>query len=124
MGLSFCIGCMFRLDLLPGLVKKLNPFSWHLDLTFNPGLLQPCLISSLLPLYLCSGLAGADLKPMSLGLSHSLSRYKLKFSPDKVRTAAWCIAACTLCCVYSCVCMRFQAGPSLFCQGYSKAGRP
>ena len=28
---------------------------------------------------------GVDLKPMSLGLSHSLSRYKLKFSPDKVR---------------------------------------
>lgn len=34
----------------------------------------------------CSGLAGADLRPMSLGLSHSLSRYKLKFSPDKVDT--------------------------------------
>ncbi|PNH07983.1 putative nucleolar protein 5-2, partial [Tetrabaena socialis] len=32
------------------------------------------------------GLAGADLRPMSLGLSHSLSRYKLKFSPDKVDT--------------------------------------
>ncbi|GFY90628.1 NOP56-like pre RNA processing ribonucleoprotein [Actinidia rufa] len=27
-----------------------------------------------------------DLAPMSLGLSHSLSRYKLKFSPDKVDT--------------------------------------
>ena len=27
---------------------------------------------------------GADLTPMSLGLSHSLSRYKLKFSPEKV----------------------------------------
>ncbi|KAG5538401.1 hypothetical protein RHGRI_019096 [Rhododendron griersonianum] len=25
-----------------------------------------------------------DLAPMSLGLSHSLSQYKLKFSPDKV----------------------------------------
>ncbi len=36
---------------------------------------------------LVSGLAGADLTPMSLGLSHSLSRYKLKFSPDKVRRA-------------------------------------
>ncbi|KIY95194.1 putative nucleolar protein NOP5-2 [Monoraphidium neglectum] len=35
---------------------------------------------------LISGLAGADLTPMSLGLSHSLSRYKLKFSPDKVDT--------------------------------------
>jgi len=28
----------------------------------------------------------ADMKAMSLGLSHSLSRYKLKFSPDKVDT--------------------------------------
>lgn len=35
---------------------------------------------------LISSLAGADLTPMSLGLSHSLSRYKLKFSPDKVDT--------------------------------------
>nr|ACA96503.1 MAR-binding protein [Dunaliella salina] len=35
---------------------------------------------------LISGLSGVDLKPMSLGLSHSLSRYKLKFSPDKVDT--------------------------------------
>eukprot|EP00884_Botryococcus_braunii_P011038 jgi/Botrbrau1/19936/Bobra.0059s0053.1 len=35
---------------------------------------------------LISGLAGQDLVPMSLGLSHSLSRYKLKFSPDKVDT--------------------------------------
>ena len=33
---------------------------------------------------LITGLAGADMAPMSLGLSHSLSRYKLKFSPDKV----------------------------------------
>lgn len=33
---------------------------------------------------LISGLASQDLAPMSLGLSHSLSRYKLKFSPDKV----------------------------------------
>ncbi|KAL9683344.1 hypothetical protein QQ045_015164 [Rhodiola kirilowii] len=35
---------------------------------------------------LISGLATHDLAPMSLGLSHSLSRYKLKFSPDKVDT--------------------------------------
>nr|PNR51369.1 hypothetical protein PHYPA_010555 [Physcomitrium patens] len=32
------------------------------------------------------GLEGHDMAPMSLGLSHSLSRYKLKFSPDKVDT--------------------------------------
>jgi nucleolar protein 58 len=31
-------------------------------------------------------LSDQDLKSMSLGLSHSLSRYKLKFSPDKVDT--------------------------------------
>lgn len=36
---------------------------------------------------LIAGLAGTDLTPMSLGLSHSLSRYKLKFSPDKVGSA-------------------------------------
>ncbi|KAK8954379.1 putative nucleolar protein 5-1 [Platanthera zijinensis] len=35
---------------------------------------------------LISGLGVQDLSPMSLGLSHSLSRYKLKFSPDKVDT--------------------------------------
>ncbi|RVX18839.1 putative nucleolar protein 5-2 [Vitis vinifera] len=35
---------------------------------------------------LISGLAVQDLAPMSLGLSHSLSRYKLKFSPDKVNS--------------------------------------
>lgn len=33
---------------------------------------------------LITGLGSQDLAPMSLGLSHSLSRYKLKFSPDKV----------------------------------------
>lgn len=35
---------------------------------------------------LVSGLSHQDLTAMSLGLSHSLSRYKLKFSPDKVDT--------------------------------------
>ncbi|CEH14947.1 nop domain-containing protein [Ceraceosorus bombacis] len=33
-----------------------------------------------------NGLDPRDLNTMSLGLSHSLSRYKLKFSPDKVDT--------------------------------------
>ena len=33
---------------------------------------------------LITSLAGQDMAPMSLGLSHSLSRYKLKFSSDKV----------------------------------------
>lgn len=35
---------------------------------------------------LVGGLAEQDMKSMVLGLSHSLSRYKLKFSPDKVDT--------------------------------------
>ncbi|TFL00622.1 hypothetical protein BDV98DRAFT_656664 [Pterulicium gracile] len=35
---------------------------------------------------LLEGLDPKDLATMSLGLSHSLSRYKLKFSPDKVDT--------------------------------------
>ncbi|MCJ1312377.1 Nucleolar protein 58 [Agyrium rufum] len=38
-------------------------------------------ISSLIP-----GLQPSDISTMSLGLSHSLSRFKLKFSPDKVDT--------------------------------------
>ncbi|KAJ9059874.1 Nucleolar protein 58 [Entomophthora muscae] len=35
---------------------------------------------------LLTGLTGSDLSAMQLGLSHSLSRYKIKFSPDKVDT--------------------------------------
>jgi nucleolar protein 58 len=35
---------------------------------------------------LITGLSHSDINAMSLGLSHSLSRYKLKFSPDKVDT--------------------------------------
>eukprot|EP00730_Choanoeca_flexa_P008686 TRINITY_DN12520_c1_g6_i3.p1 TRINITY_DN12520_c1_g6~~TRINITY_DN12520_c1_g6_i3.p1 ORF type:complete len:492 (+),score=199.49 TRINITY_DN12520_c1_g6_i3:73-1548(+) len=35
---------------------------------------------------LISGLKDSDMTAMTLGLSHSLSRYKLKFSPDKVDT--------------------------------------
>lgn len=35
---------------------------------------------------LITGLRAEDMSAMSLGLSHSLSRYKLKFSPDKVDT--------------------------------------
>jgi hypothetical protein len=45
---------------------------------------------------LVAGLAGADLTPMSLGLSHSLSRYKLKFSPDKVGGCAALTGPCHL----------------------------
>lgn len=32
------------------------------------------------------GLPQSEVDAMALGLSHSLSRYKLKFSPDKVDT--------------------------------------
>jgi nucleolar protein 58 len=32
------------------------------------------------------GVSGSDIRAMQLGLSHSLSRYKLKFSADKVDT--------------------------------------
>uniref|UniRef100_A0A453AG42 Uncharacterized protein n=2 Tax=Aegilops tauschii subsp. strangulata TaxID=200361 RepID=A0A453AG42_AEGTS len=39
---------------------------------------------------LISGLGTQDLDPRSLGLSHSLSRYKLKFSPKKVRNSWAC----------------------------------
>jgi nucleolar protein 58 len=35
---------------------------------------------------LITGLDAADMNQMVLGLAHSLSRYKLKFSPDKVDT--------------------------------------
>lgn len=35
---------------------------------------------------LITGLGSQDLAPMNLGLSHSLSRYKLKFSADKAST--------------------------------------
>ncbi|KAI4323499.1 hypothetical protein L6164_023097 [Bauhinia variegata] len=34
---------------------------------------------------LIAGLAVQDMAPMSLGLSHSLSRYKLKFSAEKIQ---------------------------------------
>ena len=33
-----------------------------------------------------SGVPDRDMAAMELGLAHSLSRYKLKFSPDKVDT--------------------------------------
>jgi nucleolar protein 58 len=57
--------------------------------------LQPISDSSVLDVYrairehlpsLISGLSPSDVNTMSLGLSHSLSRHKLKFSPDKVDT--------------------------------------
>ena len=35
---------------------------------------------------LCIGVADKDMAAMELGLAHSLSRYKLKFSPDKIDT--------------------------------------
>jgi len=35
---------------------------------------------------LVSGASGSEMRSMAIGLAHSLSRYKLKFSPDKVDT--------------------------------------
>jgi len=35
---------------------------------------------------LVTGASGSEMKSMAIGLAHSLSRYKLKFSPDKVDT--------------------------------------
>ena len=35
---------------------------------------------------LVSGTSAAEMRSMQIGLAHSLSRYKLKFSPDKVDT--------------------------------------
>ena len=55
-----------------------------------------------LPAYFpSSGLTGTDLRPMSLGLSHSLSRYKLKFSPDKVRAGGRSTLVRRVCIDYS-----------------------
>ena len=44
---------------------------------------------------LITGLPESDMTAMALGLAHSLSRYKLKFSPDKVDTMI-VQAICTL----------------------------
>lgn len=48
---------------------------------------------------LISGLAVQDMAPMSLGLSHSLSRYKLKFSAEKVYfvLTVYLLFSCVLC---------------------------
>lgn len=64
---------------------------------------------------LVSGLAGTDLTPMSLGLSHSLSRYKLKFSPDKVRPA------CTVADPLTSVVLVHGSSFSLYCVNRSTA---
>ena len=53
---------------------------------------SPVRVSRLLHVFPCFSFRGtpdvehADMKAMTLGLSHSLGRYKLKFSPDKVDT--------------------------------------
>ena len=45
-----------------------------------------CVRGHLLTTVQVPGLSEADLHSMQLGLAHSLARYKLKFSPDKVDT--------------------------------------
>jgi nucleolar protein 58 len=57
-----------------------------LNCIYNNGVMELCRGVRLQLHGLISQLHGTDLTPMSLGLSHSLSRYKLKFSPDKVDT--------------------------------------
>jgi len=46
------------------LEKLVSPLSWHIF----------------------AGVPDKDMAAMELGLAHSLSRYKLKFSPDKIDT--------------------------------------
>ena len=48
--------------------------------------LHHCVREQLLKTLPIPGLAEEDLNSMRLGLAHSLARYKLKFSPDKVDT--------------------------------------
>ena len=56
---------------------------------------------------LLTGLSDSNLKAMQLGLSHSLSRYKLKFSADKVDTMI----------VQVCLAFLRIASRSLVCRG-------
>mmetsp|Transcript_11519 Transcript_11519/g.33244 ORF Transcript_11519/g.33244 Transcript_11519/m.33244 type:complete len:502 (-) Transcript_11519:22-1527(-) len=68
---------------LGGIIKeKLNIKCVHESKTNE---LLRCMRSQLESL-LGDGVSEADMRSMRLGLSHSLSRYKLKFSPDKVDT--------------------------------------
>jgi len=68
---------------LGGIIKeKLNIKCVHESKTNE---LLRCMRSQLESL-LGEGVSEGDMKSMRLGLSHSLSRYKLKFSPDKVDT--------------------------------------
>ncbi|KAM7469550.1 hypothetical protein LguiA_007733 [Lonicera macranthoides] len=55
----------------------------QIDCVHNNGVLELMRGVRSLLAELISGLGAQDLAPMSLGLSHSLSGYKLKFSPDK-----------------------------------------
>ena len=55
------------------------------NLITGTALLSVC-VYSMLMVGVSAGLPQSELDNMALGLSHSLSRYKLKFSPDKVDT--------------------------------------
>ena len=54
---------------------------YHLNCIFNNSVLE---LMKVLKLELEKKVSAEDLKRMSIGLSHSLSRFKLKFSPEKI----------------------------------------
>jgi len=65
---------------LGGLINK----KLGLPCIYNEGILELMRGIRLQMDNLITGLPAADVQAMKLGLSHSLSRYKIKFSPDKV----------------------------------------
>ncbi|KAM7473509.1 hypothetical protein LguiB_020752 [Lonicera macranthoides] len=67
---------------------ELNGKSFQIDCVHNNAIMELMREVRSLLTELISGLGAKDLDPMSLGLSHSLSRYKLKFSTNKVTPAA------------------------------------
>jgi len=60
---------------------------------------------------LITGLGAQDLGPMSLGLSHSLSRYKLKFSPEKV-SLIWVLLPILSTMLFYALCLAFIVSSS------------
>ena len=81
---SLYLFCFSLIILLSYLIKKKKKFVQKIECVHNQPVMELMRgVRSQLS-ELISGLGVQDLAPMSLGLSHSLSRYKLKFSADKV----------------------------------------